>query len=276
MIMKINILFIIGILLMSFSCSNSGRSDNDDAYIDSETEAYVTQVELNEKDVVPKKDDAKSDLDKLLTIFEKAGNKIPEEYYNLLLSDKQKELLDYDSGAGFYSIMTTQKINDYFLLMIKSGNFDCTAINCQTEFNFLLVNNVSNMVSNYAEGGSYETDPDFVIIHNAFISIKWLINDYEENDAGAMEGTGKSEIFIHYITIIDQKLYELSSLTKKQLRIQRNLIFARYGYKFKSKDLSEYFSKFDWYNPLYNDVKKQLTENDKELITEITWLEDKK
>ena len=61
-----------------------------------------------------------------------------------------------------------------------------------------------------------------------------------------------------------------------QLRIQRNLIFARYGYKFKSIDLSNYFSKFDWYNPLHDDVKNQLTENDKELIAEITKIENKK
>lgn len=48
--------------------------------------------------------------------------------------------------------------------------------------------------------------------------------------------------------------------TKEGLRIMRNWIFARHGYKFKSQDLREYFSQFSWYNPRYDDVNSQLSE----------------
>lgn len=37
--------------------------------------------------------------------------------------------------------------------------------------------------------------------------------------------------------------------SKEDLRILRNTIYAKYGYEFKSADLSEIFSKCDWYSP---------------------------
>lgn len=45
---------------------------------------------------------------------------------------------------------------------------------------------------------------------------------------------------------------------KKQLRIMRNWIYARHGYKFKSKDLQQYFSVFPWYQPRFSDVSSSL------------------
>ena len=40
---------------------------------------------------------------------------------------------------------------------------------------------------------------------------------------------------------------DFKGLTKKDLRIMRNEIFARYGYQFKSKDLQDYFKKQEGY-----------------------------
>lgn len=42
-------------------------------------------------------------------------------------------------------------------------------------------------------------------------------------------------------------------LKKSTLRIMRNEILARQGYRFQSKDLQDYFSKFTWYQPLEPD-----------------------
>ena len=46
-------------------------------------------------------------------------------------------------------------------------------------------------------------------------------------------------------------------LKKSTLRIMRNEILARNGYRFQSKDLQEYFAKWSWYQPIEsnNDVK---------------------
>ena len=48
--------------------------------------------------------------------------------------------------------------------------------------------------------------------------------------------------------------YDLEGKTKKELEIMRNSIFARYGYRFKRKDLLNYFSQFSWYYPSTSDM----------------------
>ena len=45
---------------------------------------------------------------------------------------------------------------------------------------------------------------------------------------------------------------KIKIFSKEDLRILRNTIYARYGYKFRSKDLNELFSKTDWYSPKVN------------------------
>ena len=47
---------------------------------------------------------------------------------------------------------------------------------------------------------------------------------------------------------------DLRGLSKSELRILRNTIYARHGRKFKSKDLANYFKMFDWYVPKYDEI----------------------
>lgn len=47
---------------------------------------------------------------------------------------------------------------------------------------------------------------------------------------------------------------DVAGLSKAELRILRNTIFARHGRKFKAADLRNYFNSFSWYVPLYDDV----------------------
>lgn len=42
---------------------------------------------------------------------------------------------------------------------------------------------------------------------------------------------------------------ELSGLTREELRLARNEIYARHGRKFRAADLNDYFSLKEWYNP---------------------------
>jgi hypothetical protein len=58
----------------------------------------------------------------------------------------------------------------------------------------------------------------------------------------------------------------LSDLSRRDLRILRNLIYARRGRPFKSPILREYFERMDWYHadPKYTDAR--LTKNDKRNI----------
>jgi len=52
---------------------------------------------------------------------------------------------------------------------------------------------------------------------------------------------------------------DLQGISKQNLRIMRNEIFARHGYIFKSDDLKEHFGNQSWYTPKYADVNSMLT-----------------
>lgn len=58
----------------------------------------------------------------------------------------------------------------------------------------------------------------------------------------------------------------VSNLSKADIFILRNSIFARHGFAFRDKQLRMYFEQFDWYMPVFGDVKDELTELEKKNI----------
>ena len=52
---------------------------------------------------------------------------------------------------------------------------------------------------------------------------------------------------------------DLSGLSKYDLKIMRNEIFARHGYVFQTKDMKNYFQNQSWYTPRYSNVTSMLT-----------------
>ena len=52
----------------------------------------------------------------------------------------------------------------------------------------------------------------------------------------------------------------VSNLSKADIFILRNSVFARHGFAFRDKQLRMYFEQFDWYMPVFGDVKDELTE----------------
>lgn len=66
---------------------------------------------------------------------------------------------------------------------------------------------------------------------------------------------------------------ELVKMPVSYLRIMRNEIFARHGYKFRSEDMQKHFKKQDWYQPQFEKVDTKLTSLEKENIALIKRLE---
>lgn len=58
----------------------------------------------------------------------------------------------------------------------------------------------------------------------------------------------------------------VSNLSKADIFILRNSIFARHGFAFRDKQLRMYFEQFDWYMPVFGDVKEELTDVEKRNI----------
>lgn len=77
-----------------------------------------------------------------------------------------------------------------------------------------------------------------------------LIRQYE------LSGTAVSDGFIFPDS--DRRLLaaeDMRPLSKPQLRIARNEIYARHGRKFKDRKLTQYFSQFAWYKPQFGEIE---------------------
>lgn len=58
----------------------------------------------------------------------------------------------------------------------------------------------------------------------------------------------------------------VSELSKADIYILRNSIFARHGYSFKKKDLRLYFDRMSWYIPVHANIRTDLTDLEKQNI----------
>jgi hypothetical protein len=79
-----------------------------------------------------------------------------------------------------------------------------------------------------------------------------------KNGSGAnyyAQGFGKYPIASARILTYD----DVNHLSKDELSIMRNEIFARHGFIFKTQKMIDYFSKQNWYSPMYNDVNGSLS-----------------
>lgn len=73
------------------------------------------------------------------------------------------------------------------------------------------------------------------------------------------------------LTLLDSTISDLAlaEMDNSQLRILRNMIFAKYGHTFNSEDLKVFFSQFGWYKPGKKVSESEFTENEKHLLDSI-------
>jgi hypothetical protein len=69
-------------------------------------------------------------------------------------------------------------------------------------------------------------------------------------------------------------IFSLAQLDNRNLRLLRNMIYARHGYRFNSADLNAYFGRFTWYNPRYTNVDNLFTDVDRYNIQAIQAFEN--
>lgn len=256
-------------LLISFSC-NIDQNKTEENIINRSSENTISKdgSSVGKKDNKKEEVDLKSapDLNELITFLEKGQKSIPKHLYPILDLDTN----NFESGNPYY-ITFYKKLENQRILMINKS-YGATAI----------LNMEGIRVSQIGEGTiqnseefnySFELTPEIEMIHDIFIKITDKVHEYEENEAGAMEQISEEKIITSYIIIFDGKINKIEDFNKKELRLIRNYPFAKYGYRFKSEDLNSYYSKFDWYTADNENVDRQLTDDDKKIITYIQKLE---
>ena len=110
----------------------------------------------------------------------------------------------------------------------------------------------------------------------------YLLLDSPEENIILVKSTLSSQellnqiIFSGNITELDKiiTIGQLCNFTNNDLRLLRNTIFAKYGYKFNSIDLQNHFSKFSWYSGTMVNIDNKLTIVDLDNIELIQKIED--
>jgi hypothetical protein len=75
-------------------------------------------------------------------------------------------------------------------------------------------------------------------------------NDAKDTDIAGLYPQASARLLTHD---------DLVSMSKRELKIMRNEIFARHGYIFKTTETQKYFNSQPWYQPKYHDVSHLLT-----------------
>ena len=185
-----------------------------------------------------------------------------------------KLTIEYD---GVYHFGDSELESDLILLptptgyvaQIRSGEWSEDA----TEW-ILHYQNLSNIRIEGNRFFSDQTDGAFVIygegedrVRGLRVNKPWSgIPEKGEYEIGTKSGLAKTYFSgkYPYASIRPLNKEELKGMSKVQLQIMRNEIFARYGYIFRSGGKMEtYFSKQDWYRPQHTDVNDFLTEIEK-------------
>ena len=169
------------------------------------------------------------------------------------------------------SQLTPQKQDDLFndsvgqktkLIFLNIG------IVCMLVFNFL---SEPEVVTEY--GTSYKKSVPPTKTENYYSvesQASTVQEDVQENAPTFQESEEEDFAWLSNQRLEASDLYKYSS---SELRLLRNAIYARHGYRFKSTDLQEYFSQFSWYTPSTNDVSYSLTAIENENIMLIKSLE---
>jgi hypothetical protein len=97
------------------------------------------------------------------------------------------------------------------------------------------------------------------------------ITEYYNSSLNELIPTKAKKIILGNIDLLSETIsdFDLAILSNSDLRILRNMIYAKYGNIFSSSDLTNYYSNFAWYKPSKKVKDSDLTEEELKLIERI-------
>ncbi len=204
---------------------------------------------------------------------------IPEKDVNKMLKDafdsKDITIKDKENGLryvnGNYELSLGNRGDEYIVTDItKITQISETQVKIEGNTkNFGSSSNGSDYVIGYSENfqAIANINADSMFAGYTLISLKFVDSSEEDND---------------YILPDSDKKYlsaeDIKNLSKDELAIARNEIFARHGYVFKMEEYKNYFKSKTWYkeNPLFSVSESELNEYEKANINLIKSYESNK
>lgn len=169
--------------------------------------------------------------------------------------------VDFDIGVydksdlSAYYVKHVGQLDGYELVsFVKS--IPCTPTYCAETLKFFLLRN-GIIVDSRTESFQREDSPVIRILHDTFIQYLEPKHHWFENELGLMDYDESKDYFDGLRLVVkNDELLLLKELPASELRIYRNLIFAKYGYVFKSEDLNRIFQETEWYTPIQNLISR--------------------
>jgi hypothetical protein len=192
---------------------------------------------------------------------------IPESFEKLLI-----EIFDFpeDMYLG-YDLNPIDENQDMVLLRYGLG---CSASTCVKGYAVILLDRNYGMLD-YKEFSVSSAGEPTNARGTTIVAKNILVHDSKEpifesnpefiRDIEHVGDEDKREIF----AVLDNKVIDLAKAGKSELRKARNLIYARKGYQFKSKDLQNYFAQYDWYEPKHKESSGLLDDFEKSVAETI-------
>lgn len=105
----------------------------------------------------------------------------------------------------------------------------------------------------------------------AFAKEKESVTNFYNNSLNELIPNNAKKIILGNIELLSEPIrdFDLALLSNSDLRILRNIIYAKHGNIFSSSDLTNYYSNFTWYKPSKKVKDSDLTEEELKLIERI-------
>ena len=205
--------------------------------------------------------------------FVASGNVVFDRMFNYILTTGSKWA---NSTIGDFTLEVDMGKNQYFYVTDVFGK--------NADWSIIGTGLVTDHVFDYIDGNCrmIRTISGKLRVHVTNLSPQYNI-EFGVSDASTffgfpMEGESGLSEQVHtalaYSTL-DMTPFRLAQLTKEDLRMLRNTIYATHGYAFKDNALLAFYEHFVWYipDPNLKDIDKQLTPEEHRLINDIIALE---
>ena len=201
------------------------------------------------------------------------------ENYKFITSDGGVFCID-DNGYLYRRISEKTDSAAYieFVIKIILSNY-LNSSEIKTEDRYLYINNKQYRIN--LDGLFFDTKDTAVLLYDEINQDHFFLEKHG-NDGELYTGKVTDyehqkdkliERFSGMFRINQNELPDYLSVPKDQLRLFRNLIFARNGYTFKSKDLQDYFNSCSWYKPNPAFKESNLRNDEKDFISLIKQFE---
>lgn len=262
-----------GIVIFSTSCNiNTSDSPKSESTVPVKGD-YKTKFVEKDSNMKTQKKEVQD-----LTIDSSSHNIITQIIANKNTDRQTKEL--YEKMKLFFKI---EEIYYYDLYELENGilflvihiSTMCSDVICDHSYEIILLHREQGIIDRTSFGVWDNYDITILAKNIIFIEERVPISSYD-NEMGIPESTGDVKESFDYYWIKPNEILGLNSANKKNLRLARNFIFARSGYKFKSQDLQEYFDQKDWYSPQFDEAKDLLNDVEESVVQGLLKIESEK